>query len=193
MAHIALPDAPGIIGPMMAFPEAAQVLNALAEFILRGPSPLTPAERELIAAVVSGGNRTTFCENSHAATARALFTTNQDLVDVALRDPQHPRLDARLRALLTIAEKVRQGGRRVTAADVSDARAAGANDQAIHDTVLITAAFCMFNRYVDGLATSIPEDRETYAAIGRRLATSGYVRAIVDGPLPMHPLVNPVA
>jgi uncharacterized peroxidase-related enzyme len=147
--------------------------------ILRGPSPLTPAEREVIA-VVSSGNATTFCERSHAAAARSLLGANNELVDTALGNAQDARLDPRLRALLRIAEKVRQGGRRVSAADVAEARAAGADDQAIHDTVLIAAAFCMFNRYVDGLETATPTEASVYAQIGERLARVGYVRAIED-------------
>jgi hypothetical protein len=69
---------------------------------------------------------------------------------------------------------VRRDGRTVTEADVSRARAAGADDRAIHDTVLIAAMFCMFNRYVDGLGTWAPRDPEAYAAVGARIATKGY-------------------
>lgn len=185
MAHISLPEGvPGIIGPMLAYPAAAQHLNALAEYLLRGPSPLSPAERELIASCVSADNQTAFCEHSHAATARVLFGDDDHLVDVALRNPRDERLDPRLRALLNIAAKVRAGGSCVTQDDVLRARAAGADDQAIHDTVLIASAFCMFNRYVDGLGTWTPTDPHVYNAIGQRLATVGYVRAASDALVP---------
>ncbi|HEX7072077.1 MAG TPA: hypothetical protein VF190_14790, partial [Rhodothermales bacterium] len=75
-----------------------------------------------------------------------------------------------------IAGKVQQDGRKVTAADVQAARAEGADDRDIHDTVLIAAAFCMFNRYVDGLATWTPVEPEAFAAMGERLAQEGYLR-----------------
>lgn len=175
MPHIQVPPgAPGIIGPMLAFPETAKYLNALAQALLRGPSSLPPGERELIAAFVSAKNRTTFCEASHAATARILLQKDRHLVDCAIKNPADPALNPRLRALLVIADKVRVNGRDVTADDVARARATGADDQAIHDTVLISAAFCMFNRYVDGLATVAPDDGAAYEAIGQRLATGGY-------------------
>jgi hypothetical protein len=63
----------------------------------------------------------------------------------------------------------------VTAEDVANAREAGATDLEIHDTVLIAAAFCMYNRYVDGLATWQPEDPAMYAKMGEHLATHGYI------------------
>jgi hypothetical protein len=53
----------------------------------------------------------------------------------------------------------------------------GATDLEIHDTVLIAAAFCMYNRYVDGLATSAPRDPEFYIATGARLAEEGYANS----------------
>ena len=66
-------------------------------------------------------------------------------------------------------------GRLVTDAAVAAARAQGAIDREIHDTVLIAAAFCMFNRYVDGLATIAPDDPALYAAGAQRLIKDGYL------------------
>jgi hypothetical protein len=81
-----------------------------------------------------------------------------------------------MKALLAIADKVRRDGRLVQSADVERARAEGADDKAIHDTVLIAAAFCMFNRYVDGLGTWSPEDPADYVEAGVRLAEHGYAK-----------------
>ena len=64
----------------------------------------------------------------------------------------------------------------MTADDIARARAEGATDVEIHDTVLIAAAFCMFNRYVDGLATLTPADPAAYDDMGRRMAEHGYVQ-----------------
>jgi alkylhydroperoxidase/carboxymuconolactone decarboxylase family protein YurZ len=77
---------------------------------------------------------------------------------------------------LNIAGKVQQGGKNVTSADVTRARAEGATDREIHDAVLIAAAFCMFNRYVDGLATLTPTDPAAYDQMGQRMAKQGYVQ-----------------
>ncbi|BBH68415.1 carboxymuconolactone decarboxylase [Actinoplanes sp. OR16] len=162
MPHIPLPPIPGIAGLLAAHPETAGPLNSLAETLLRGPSSLTPAERETIAAYVSRGNECTFCAETHGAVARHLANGRPETSS------------ARMDALLTIADRVRVDGRSVTADDVAAAREAGADDKAIHDTVLIAAAFCMFNRYVDGLATTLPDDPAQYEQHARRLAAGGY-------------------
>ena len=163
--HIDLPPLPGIAGLLAGHPETAGPLNSLAEALLRGPSPLTPAQRETIAASVSRGNDCTYCAETHGAVARHLSGPET---------PEEP--DALLRALLVIAGKVRVDGRTVTAGDVERARTAGADDKAIHDTVLIAAAFSMYNRYVDGLATLTPEDPGHYARNAVTLAEQGYLR-----------------
>jgi uncharacterized peroxidase-related enzyme len=179
MPHITLPEgAPGIVGPMIAYPETEKHLNGLAEALLRGPSSLTPAERELIATSVSNGNECYFCTNAHAATARELYGPHASVVDATLANASASPVSDKLKALLAIAEKVRKDGRLVGDTDIARARQAGADDKAIHDTVLIAAAFCMFNRYVDGLATWTPKDPAIYKQTGEMLATKGYVHSI---------------
>jgi uncharacterized peroxidase-related enzyme len=176
MAHINLPEGiPGIVGPMIAYPETQVHLSGLAEALLRGPSSLTPAERELIASYVSSGNECYFCTQSHAAAARAHFGDQCRLVDQVLADVHTAPVSPKMKTLLAIADKVRRDGRLVQTADVERARAEGADDKAIHDTILIAAAFCMFNRYVDGLGTWAPKDPAHYEESGRRLASQGYV------------------
>jgi uncharacterized peroxidase-related enzyme len=176
--HISLPEgAPGIVGLLTAYPDAAQHLSALAQTVLRGPSTLTAAEREIIAAFVSSRNECEFCMNSHAGAARHLLPGSSELVDEILANPNSERVSRKLRALLAIADKTRNGGRLVTEEDIGKARAAGADDQAIHDTVLIAAMFCMYNRYVDGLATTTPHDSALYDEMGARLASQGYCSA----------------
>jgi uncharacterized peroxidase-related enzyme len=177
MAHISLPPGlPGILGPLRAYPEAAVHLNGLAEILLRGPSSLTPGEREVIAAFVSAANDCFFCTNAHAATARHLLGPEAGVVDKVLAGGPGALASPKLRALLAIAARVQQGGRQVTEEDVARARQEGADDRAIHDTVLIAAAFCMFNRYVDGLATWAPREAAAYARMGAHLARNGYAR-----------------
>ena len=176
MAHINLPEgAHGIVGPMIAYPETQRHLSVLAEALLRGPSSLTSAERELIASYVSYGNECHFCTQSHAAAARVHYGEERRLVDQVLADADAAPVSAKMRALLAIADKVRRDGRLVKAEDVDRARAEGADDKAIHDTVLIAAAFCMFNRYVEGLGTWAPQDPAAYVESGVRLAEQGYV------------------
>jgi uncharacterized peroxidase-related enzyme len=178
IAHIDLgPDEthfPGISGLMRYRPETAKPLNELAEVLLRGPHSLTPGERELIAAYVSGLNECTFCCASPSAFAAAQLEAGMPLVDRVRADPDSAPISAKLRALLHIAAAVREDGRKVTADLVEVARAEGATDVVIHDTVLIAAAFCMFNRYVDGLATLPAADPERYAQSAQRIVAHGY-------------------
>jgi uncharacterized peroxidase-related enzyme len=167
---------PGISSGFAFRPETAAPMRELAEVLLRGPNTLSSAEREMIAAFVSSRNDCHFCQASHSAAAAHHLGGNYDVVDAVKRDYQSAPVSAKLKALLGIAVKVQQGGKNVTAADVERARAEGATDKEIHDTVLIAAAFCMFNRYVDGLATFTPVDHDAYDQMGRRLASQGYVQ-----------------
>ncbi|HEY0641320.1 MAG TPA: carboxymuconolactone decarboxylase family protein [Pseudonocardiaceae bacterium] len=180
MAHIDLgvdeQQYPGINGPMRYRPETAGPLNELAEVLLRGPHPLTPGERELIAAYVSSLNTCHFCASSHAAFAALQLDEGMPLVDQVRADLDNAPVSEKLRALLRIAGAVQRGGLHVTTELVAAARAEGATDLEIHDTVLIAAAFCMYNRYVDGLATYAPQPVEVYLARGRRVVEEGYVR-----------------
>jgi uncharacterized peroxidase-related enzyme len=178
MAHIALPEGlPGITSGFAFRPETAKPMRELAEVLLRGPNTLTSAERETIAAFVSHRNDCHFCHASHRAAAAHHMGGDYRIVDEVKRNIETAGVSRKMKALLAIAAKVQEGGKQVTAADVEAARAAAATDREIHDTVLIAAAFCMFNRYVDGLATLTPVDEALYDQMGRRMAREGYVRA----------------
>lgn len=174
MPHIDLGnDLPGIRSLFSYRPETAGPMSELAEILLRGPSTLERWERELIGTHVSGLNECRFCTASHAAFTAAQLPEGLDL-NIIRADLGSAPISDKLKALLDIASAVQQGGRNVTAELVERAREAGATDPEIHDTVLIAAAFCMFNRYVDGLATFTPEDPAGYAAGAQRLVRDGY-------------------
>jgi len=176
MAHIQVPDGvPGIRSLVMFRPESGQYLYELAQLLLRGESPLTEAERELIAAYVSSRNECVFCMCSHAAAARHLFKDKKQVVDIVLDDYKTAPIGDKLKSLLNIAGKVQKNGKEVLPSDVQEARKQGANDREIHDTVLIAATFSMFNRYVDGLASFTPTDPKAYEEMGARLGEKGYV------------------
>jgi uncharacterized peroxidase-related enzyme len=160
---------------MMFSPATAKPLNELAEILLRGANSLSPADREMIATYVSSQNDCYFCQHAHGAVAAHHLGGNEKLIQDLKRNFETAAVSDKLKALLAIAGKVQKGGKNVTADDVDNARAKGATDQEIHDTVLIAAAFCMYNRYVDGLATWAPTDPEMYRANGKRLAEQGYV------------------
>lgn len=185
MPHIDLPsEIPGI-GAAFAFrPETAKPMRELAHVLLFEPgadAALSSRDRELIASYVSSRNRCHFCQASHGAAAAAHPGGSRQLVAAVCDDPQAAPIPDKLKALLKVAACVQADAKTVTPELVQAARACGADDLEIHDTVLIAAAFCMFNRYVDGLATWQPQDdathRAMYRTMGERLAQQGYAGA----------------
>jgi uncharacterized peroxidase-related enzyme len=181
MPHIALPEnLPGITAGFAFRPETAKPMRELAEVLLRGPSTLTSGERELIATYVSSRNDCYFCQTSHGAAAAAHLGERAHLVDEVKHDFLNAGVSAKLKALLHIAGQVQEGGKKVTAEAVEHARDLDATDLEIHDTVLIAAAFCMYNRYVDGLATWQPQNLEMYASMGEHLARRGYLESSME-------------
>ena len=166
---------PGIRALLTYRPETAHPINQLVEVLLQGPSTLTKGEREMIATRVSTLNECKYCASMHGAVARAHLGDDARLVAQVANDPGSAPVSYKMKALLGIADKVQQSGLRVSEFDVAAARAHGASDLEIHDTVLIAAVFCMANRYVDGLATWAPNDAELYARAGAFRAANGYL------------------
>jgi uncharacterized peroxidase-related enzyme len=157
------------------------------DVLLRGPHPLTPGERELIATFVSARNDCRYCQTIHGAVAAHHLKGDEALVAQVKRDPETAPVSEKLKALLVIAGKTAESGRLVTSGDIAQARRHGATDLEIHDTVLIAAVFCLCNRYVDGLATWMPDDPAFYRERAALVATHGYAAST---PLPqqkVHP------
>ncbi|MBS1600234.1 MAG: peroxidase-related enzyme [Bacteroidetes bacterium] len=178
-------DLPGIRGLMAFSPETAAPMGDLANALLKDTEGLSPAERELIATHVSYLNDCFYCHHSHGEIACIYLDGNRDLVDQVRHDYQHAPITEKLKSLLRIAGKVQQGGKKVTTEDVENARTNGATDKEIHDTVLIAAAFCMFNRYVDGLGATTPTDLSTYPPRAKQVAENGYGRHIFSQHQPL--------
>ena len=176
MAYIDLQnDLPGIRGPMVYRPETGAALNELAEILLHDENnTLSRGDREMIGAYVSSLNDCFFCENVHGAMAQHYYQCDTPFIDQVKTDFTSADISDKLKSLLAIAGSVQQGGKKVTATQIDFARTLGATDREIHDTVLIAAAFCMFNRYVDGLNTWAPPDRQTYIDRAAMRAKEGY-------------------
>jgi uncharacterized peroxidase-related enzyme len=182
MPNIDLPDGfPGISAGFRFRPETAKPMRELAHVLLHLPNSLTPGERELIASHVSSRNNCHFCYASHSAAA-ASHLGDPSLVAKVKADFASAPISEKLKALLVIAGKVQEDGKLVTADDVEAARNQGATDVEIHDTVLIAAAFSMYNRYVDGLGTWQPDAPEMYAQMGQHLAREGYTEPSIRQP-----------
>jgi uncharacterized peroxidase-related enzyme len=179
MPHINLShEFPGIRSLFVFRPETAAPLNALVQTLLHNPHPtLSAGEREMIGAYVSRLNKCHYCSNIHGAIARHQLDADAALMDQVFNNPETAEISGKMKALLKIAAKVQTGGKNVTSENIALARAEGATDIEIHDTVLIAAAFCMYNRYVDGLATWQPDDEALYDKMGEQRAREGYLTA----------------
>lgn len=177
MPHINLSNEyPGIRSLFIYKPETAAPLNALVQALLHNPHPsLSAGERELIATYVSRLNSCKYCCNIHGAIAKHQLGNNGAIVEQVLANPDGAAISDKMKALLKIAAKVQSGGKNVLPDDIEHARNEGATDIELHDTVLIAAAFCMYNRYVDGLATWQPDDADLYDKMGEQRAREGYL------------------
>jgi uncharacterized peroxidase-related enzyme len=181
MAHIALKDEnlPGIVGLLNHNPITAKPLCELAEILLVDDNSLTRGEREIIAASVSYWNECHFCHSSHGAAAAVHEGEGVEFLDKIKLGFTDGGISDKLRSLLKIAHQVQEGGKKVAKEEIDQAKSLGASDREIHDTVLIAAAFCMYNRYVDGLATWAPRENGAYMEMGKRLAEQGYLTETV--------------
>jgi uncharacterized peroxidase-related enzyme len=176
MPHIVVEEhLPGITGLLEYRKDTAQPIRELTQILLRGTSTLTEGERELIATVVSNGNKCKFCTAAHTAAADLLLGESET-AEMVKTDITAAPVSEKMKALLIIADKVRESCKLVTTAHIEKAKAEGATDLEIHDTVLIAALFCLYNRYVDGLATALPADAAYFNVLADRLINHGYMR-----------------
>lgn len=175
MPHIQVDEnLPGIRSLMAFSPETAAPMGKLANLLLKTNEGLTMAEREMIATYVSYLNDCFYCQQSHGAIVTCYLNDNNELIDQVKKDYEHAAISDKMKALLSIAGSVQKGGKYVMPEQIEKAKEAGATDKDIHDTVLIAAAFCMFNRYVDGLAANTPTDLSTYPLRAKQVAEKGY-------------------
>ncbi len=166
---------PGVTGLLEYRKDSAEPIRDLTQSLLRGPSSLTEGERELIATVVSHGNECRFCTTTHTAAADLLLGEKETSAKVKENIAEAP-VSEKMKALLTIAALVRESGKSVTPEAIAKAKSEGATDFEIHDTVLIAALFCLYNRYVDGLAAALPASPAYYDLLAERLVNHGYTR-----------------
>jgi uncharacterized peroxidase-related enzyme len=175
MPHITVPEGlPGIRGPLSLRPDIAKPLSGLAEVLMRGENSLTRGERELIGTYVSSLNECFFCANAHGGVAQHYLQCDTIFIDQVKSDYQSTTLSEKMKSLLSIAASVQKGGKYVITDQIENAKSIGITDVEIHDTVLIASMFCMFNRYVDGLDTWAPQEKDFYIDRAKQIADAGY-------------------
>ena len=172
MPHLrSLPAQPVMRDLYRTYPASCKPLGELTEAAMRGPSPFSQGQRELIAAYVSGLNACAYCHGTHVAVAAACGVA-PDLFTALLADIETAPVEARMKPILHYARKLTLSPAGMTAADAQSVYEAGWDDDALYATVLVTALFNFYNRLVEGVGLALPEG---YAAeAGKRLSTSGY-------------------
>ena len=166
-----LPEDAVLLQVFRAHPETARPLMDFHELIMRRPSAFTAAERELIAAYVSGVNACGYCHGVHTKTAEA-FGVPAGVLEAALADLDTAPIEDKLRPVLRYVGKLTSSPSRMTAADAEAVFAAGWDEQALYDAVLVCALFNFMNRMVDGLG--ITADEAYFEKSGNRLQEMGY-------------------
>ena len=182
-----LPDVPGILVAMRLSPGLATHLRGLADELLVKDFPgatLSRGERELLATAVSGANDCFYCMDTHGAFASELLSRAgvagiEPLVNT-MKVGSSEGTSAKLEALLDLARTVARSGRAAKREQVERAQAAGASDGDVQLAVLIAAAFCMYNRMVDGLRAHTPPSPEAYRERAKQIADHGYADARVQ-------------
>jgi uncharacterized peroxidase-related enzyme len=155
------------------YPDLFEKLRPYGHCLMRGPSPLTPGERELIAAFVSGVNSCRYCHGSHSLVARA-FGVDEGTLAKSLDDIDSAPIDARLKPILRYVRKLTETPSRMTMADAAAVYDAGWNDEALLHAIAVCAYFNNMNRLVEG--AGIVGNTEEYSAAAARLIAHGYLR-----------------
>ncbi|NBE53776.1 carboxymuconolactone decarboxylase family protein [Streptomyces boluensis] len=166
-----LPSDAALLQVFRAYPATSRPLLEFHEKVLRDDSPFTVAERELMAAYVSGLNECSYCHGVHTRTAEA-FGVPAGLLTALLHDLDTAPADERLKPVLRYLRTLTRTPSRITEADAAAVYAAGWDEDALHDAVLVCALFNFMNRMVEGLGVSA--DESYFATSGDRLREKGY-------------------
>jgi uncharacterized peroxidase-related enzyme len=165
----------GLLQIFQAFPQAARLLIEYHQVLLRGESPFSAAERELIAAYVSGLNNCKYCRGVHSQTAVALGIRAEVMENVTA-NAASADVHLRMRPVLAFACKLTLSPGDITAADAELVFAAGWGDRTLHDAVAIWGLYNLMNRLVNGLGAEASEDYIRMAA--ERVARGSYAQLL---------------
>ncbi len=163
---------PGLDKVFRRFPHTAMPLLEYHDRLLRDPSPLTVAERELIAAYVSGLNSCTYCHGAHVVAARA-YGIDADLFEGLMTDLESSAVDDKLKPLLAYAAKLTRTPAMMIQADADRVYAAGWDEQALFDAISVCALFNFMNRIVEGSGIKANPLEADQAEMDARIARMG--------------------
>jgi uncharacterized peroxidase-related enzyme len=142
---------------------------------MRGPSPLSRGDRELIGAFVSALNSCSYCHDVHNEAVQA-YGIDAELARRLTEDIETAAVEDRMKPLFVLVRKATEGAYRVTQADFDRAYEQGWDDDAIHDAIVVACLFNFMNRFVSTLG--IEADEVYLAAAGPRLRDEGYASSL---------------
>jgi len=180
-----LGDKPHLGAVFQAFPDAVKPLLAYHDVLLRGDSPLSIAEREIIATYVSGLNACTFCFGAHKIYAK-VFGVEEGLIDAMMDNIDTAPLPAKLKPLLVYVKKLTVLPARIKDADAKAVYDVGWSERALYDAVQICALFNFMNRIIEGTGVTFdyahtpPTDAEMNARRTRSYMDFGRELGIID-------------
>jgi uncharacterized peroxidase-related enzyme len=157
-------------------PEAGKALIEMHEAIMRGPSPLTAGERELISAYVSGLNKCRYCYGVHSEAAKSYDEIPNDAVDRMMSDLETAGFDDRLIPILRFAGKLTVTPAGMTDADAQAVFDAGWDEQALHDATMVVCCFNFMNRLLE--AHHVHGNEALFRERGPMLKQYGYLPLI---------------
>jgi uncharacterized peroxidase-related enzyme len=171
-----LPEHATLADLRRTYADLLEKLRPYGHRLMRGPSPLTPGQRELIAAFVSGVNSCRYCHGAHSLVARS-FGIEEAVLITSLANIEMAPVDARLKPILRYVRKLTETPSRMTPGDAAAVYDAGWNDEALLHAIAVCAYFNNMNRLVEG--AGIVGTAEEYAVAAQRLVEHGYVRGVV--------------
>ncbi len=174
MSYIPLAiDAPGIVGLLETYTDTGKILRNLADTLLnKNTDAFNKAERETVASYVSFLNNCNFCHKSHSAVADCLWNEKGKTHAII----NESAVDGKMNVLMKITKKLHESPQGLKKNDIDSLTAFDFTPSDINDLILIISAFCMFNRYVDGLGTTCPSNDEMYIKMGKQMAKNGYIK-----------------
>lgn len=130
--------------------------------IMYSKSPLSRAEREMIAVVVSKANDCSYCQKHHAD-ALNHYWKNDDKIELFRQDFRKINLTEKEVVMCDFAEKLTLNPSLFkNDSDIKVAKANGLSDEAILDLVLVVAYFNFVNRIVLSLDVCLEESEGDY-------------------------------
>jgi uncharacterized peroxidase-related enzyme len=168
-----LPENPTLLDLRSKYSDLFDLLRPYGQQLMRGPSPLSSGERELIAAYTSGLNSCRYCHGVHAKVAEG-FGIDEAVFEALFYDLESASIENRLKPLLAYVRKLTQTPSKLTDGDAEAVYSAGWSDEALVHTIAVCAYFNQMNRLVEG--SGIVGSPESYANAARNLISAGYQR-----------------